>query len=51
MGDEYTERKIRVYNIKKKDGNPVVKGAKAVVKGFMNFAETGDTAKRRRVEA
>ena len=50
MGDEYTERKIRVYNIKKNDGNPVVKGAKVIAKSFYGMATSTDS-KRARVEA
>ena len=51
MADEYTERKIRVYNVKKKDGNPIVKGATAVAKGFYSMATDTSSAKKARVQA
>jgi hypothetical protein len=49
LGDEYTERKIRVYDVKKKDGNPIVKGAKVIAKVFWDAA--GSESKKARIEA
>lgn len=46
MGDEYTERKIRVYNVKKHDENKITKAAMVVPRAFYNFA-TGDKKKER----
>ena len=46
MGDEYTERKIRVYDVKKKDSNKVVKAAVFLPKTFYHWA-VGDEKKAR----